>query len=446
MQSHSVYNLPVDTPGNGKTSSSSSLQVGQWCVQPTLNQIRHDQTVRHLEPQLINLLLFWRPTTAASSRRTRSSRPCGRGASSQRRRSRDRSQTFDGRSAITDSARNISKPSPSAAIGSLRPFRAWFTPIDLESARRRRKPSLLVLPFTNFGPETDKYCEGLTDEVINALTRVHELRVISRTSAFAAHARGGDIADIGKSLGVTHAIEGSVGRADRRIRITARLVQVGLILSSGASVTTATWTMYSPFKTTLPTPSHGVCGSRRPDCFGELRLRPLTGTRTTGSSKAGITSREERRTASRARGSASAKPSNSTPTSRWHTTHCRSSTGYRHHGLLVPKDAFASAVWESLRALEIDDQRGESHALLGMLRKSWIMTGRRSIEIQPCARARSTLACRPHALRPVRADAARTLRRSRSRARTRVQSDPLDSRSLVARQHASLRERDTAAG
>ena len=64
-----------------------------------------------------------------------------------------------------------------------------------------QEPSLLVLPFTNFGPETDKYfCEGLTDEVINALD-VRELRVISRTSAFAAHARGGDIADIGKAWG-----------------------------------------------------------------------------------------------------------------------------------------------------------------------------------------------------------------------------------------------------
>jgi hypothetical protein len=54
------------------------------------------------------------------------------------------------------------------------------------------QPSLVVLPFTNFGPEADGYfCEGLTDEVINALTRLSGLRVISRISAFAAHARGG---------------------------------------------------------------------------------------------------------------------------------------------------------------------------------------------------------------------------------------------------------------
>src|SRR4029450_5935534 len=49
---------------------------------------------------------------------------------------------------------------------------------------------------------------------------------ISRRSAFAAHARGGDIADIGRRLGVTYAIEGSVRRAESRIRITAQLIQV----------------------------------------------------------------------------------------------------------------------------------------------------------------------------------------------------------------------------
>jgi TolB-like protein len=54
----------------------------------------------------------------------------------------------------------------------------------------------------------------------------HELPGIVRTSAFAAHSRGGDISAIGRRLGVTHAIEGSVRRSDDRIRVTAQLIEV----------------------------------------------------------------------------------------------------------------------------------------------------------------------------------------------------------------------------
>ncbi len=85
-----------------------------------------------------------------------------------------------------------------------------------------------MLPFSNLGPPEDGYfCEGLTEEVINVLTRIAGLRVISRTSAFAAHKDGGDVAAIGRRLGVTHVIEGSSRRAPGRVRVTAQLVRVG---------------------------------------------------------------------------------------------------------------------------------------------------------------------------------------------------------------------------
>lgn len=85
-----------------------------------------------------------------------------------------------------------------------------------------------MLPFANFGPADDRcFCDGLTEEIINGLARFPGLRVISRTSAFAAHSQGGDISAIGSRLGVTHAIEGSVRRSGDRIRVTAQLIEAG---------------------------------------------------------------------------------------------------------------------------------------------------------------------------------------------------------------------------
>lgn len=96
------------------------------------------------------------------------------------------------------------------------------------TSRDNTRPSLVVLPFANFGPTDDRYfCDGLTEEIINGLARFPGLRVISRTSAFAAHSQGGDISAIGGRLGVTHAIEGSVRRSGDRIRVTAQLIEAG---------------------------------------------------------------------------------------------------------------------------------------------------------------------------------------------------------------------------
>ncbi|HEU4691110.1 MAG TPA: winged helix-turn-helix domain-containing protein, partial [Vicinamibacterales bacterium] len=96
------------------------------------------------------------------------------------------------------------------------------------TSRDTTRPSLVVLPFANFGPADDRYfCDGLTEEIINGLARFPGLRVISRTSAFAAHSQGGDISAIGGRLGVTHAIEGSVRRSGDRIRVTAQLIEAG---------------------------------------------------------------------------------------------------------------------------------------------------------------------------------------------------------------------------
>ena len=83
----------------------------------------------------------------------------------------------------------------------------------------------MVLPFANLGPnaESEYFSDGMTDELIGALTRVEGLRVVSRTSAFAFKGKHQDIRAIGAQLNVRAALEGSVRTAGRRLRVTVQL-------------------------------------------------------------------------------------------------------------------------------------------------------------------------------------------------------------------------------
>jgi serine/threonine protein kinase len=87
-------------------------------------------------------------------------------------------------------------------------------------------PSIVVLPFADLSPGRDQeyFCHGITEEIINALTQVPGLRVISRTSAFAFQGRDLEVTEIGRRLRVGTAVEGSVRKAGDRVRVTAQLV------------------------------------------------------------------------------------------------------------------------------------------------------------------------------------------------------------------------------
>jgi len=87
--------------------------------------------------------------------------------------------------------------------------------------------SIVVLPFADFSPESDHawFADGLTDEILNALARTRDLRVASRTSAFAYRDSDLDATAIAAELGVAHILEGSVRRSGDRIRVTAQLIR-----------------------------------------------------------------------------------------------------------------------------------------------------------------------------------------------------------------------------
>jgi adenylate cyclase len=99
-----------------------------------------------------------------------------------------------------------------------------------EGVTNRSRPinSIAVLPFTNMSadPEQEYFCDGMAEELINALMHVEGLYVVARTSAFAFKGKPLDIRDIGRRLNVKAMLEGSVRKAGNRLRITAQLINV----------------------------------------------------------------------------------------------------------------------------------------------------------------------------------------------------------------------------
>jgi TolB-like protein/Tfp pilus assembly protein PilF len=88
--------------------------------------------------------------------------------------------------------------------------------------------SLAVLPFVNMSgdPEQEYFADGMSEELINALTKLPGLRVAARTSAFAFKGKNEDIRVIGRRLNVGAVVEGSVRKSGDRLRVTAQLVRV----------------------------------------------------------------------------------------------------------------------------------------------------------------------------------------------------------------------------
>lgn len=98
--------------------------------------------------------------------------------------------------------------------------------IGAEARSDRSTPSIAVLPFTNFSgePGNDYFCEGLAEELINALTKIKGFFVVARGSAFSFRGKEVDVREIGRRLNVDTILEGSVQKAGDRLRVTAQLI------------------------------------------------------------------------------------------------------------------------------------------------------------------------------------------------------------------------------
>ncbi len=89
--------------------------------------------------------------------------------------------------------------------------------------------SIAVLPFANLtaAPENEYFCDGLAEELLNALTRIRDLRVVARTSAFSFKHQQLDVREIGRRLNAATVLEGSVQRTGNQLRILTQLINAG---------------------------------------------------------------------------------------------------------------------------------------------------------------------------------------------------------------------------
>jgi len=112
----------------------------------------------------------------------------------------------------------------------------FIAPISREKTAAVEEPapavrpiaSIAVLPFADMSPAQDQgyLCEGLAEELINALTHVDGLRVAARTASFQFRGKGEDVRVVGEQLNVETLLEGSVRKSDERLRVTVQLIEV----------------------------------------------------------------------------------------------------------------------------------------------------------------------------------------------------------------------------
>jgi TolB-like protein len=200
------------------------LRVGNWVVTPSLNSISSLGGTVRLEPKVMEVLvcLAQHPGDTVSKEqlfqavwpRTVVTEDVLKRCIAELRRAFD-DDARDPRVIETISKRGYRLVAPVTA-GSA-------TPAPTESVIN---DSIVVLPFVNMSadPEHEYFADGITEEIIDALAQIQELHVVARSSAFSFKGKHIDLRIVGEQLNVRTVLEGSVRRAENRLRITAQLV------------------------------------------------------------------------------------------------------------------------------------------------------------------------------------------------------------------------------
>src|SRR5438445_3928781 len=107
-----------------------------------------------------------------------------------------------------------------------RPRRTPTSPAALSTAHASEQKSIAVLPFVDMSQAKDQeyFCDGISEEILDALAKVDGLRVVARTSSFSFKGKNADVGEVANKLNVENVLEGSLRREGNRIRITAQLI------------------------------------------------------------------------------------------------------------------------------------------------------------------------------------------------------------------------------
>lgn len=104
------------------------------------------------------------------------------------------------------------------------------TSAELPALELPEEPSVAVLPFTNMSgdPEQEFFSDGITEDIITALSRISGLLVVARNSTMVYKGKAVDIKQVGREQGVRYVLEGSVRKAGNRVRVTAQLIDAAI--------------------------------------------------------------------------------------------------------------------------------------------------------------------------------------------------------------------------
>jgi adenylate cyclase len=197
------------------------FRIGEWLVEPNLNCITRENRKTSVEPKVIEVLAYmadypgevlskeqiiqavW-PDTFVSDEVLRYS-------------------ITELRKAFGDDAKN---PQIIQTI----PRRGYrlIAEVSKKASATESRGSIAVLAFADISSTKDQeyFCDGISEEIISNLSRIRGLRIASRTSSFAFKGKSEDIRTIGRKLGVATVLEGSVRKAEGRLRITSQLINV----------------------------------------------------------------------------------------------------------------------------------------------------------------------------------------------------------------------------
>ncbi len=254
-------------------------------------------------------------------------------------------------------------------------------------------PAIAVLPFKNMSEnkEDEYFSDGLSEEVINALTKISGLRVTARTSSFAFRGKEQDIREIGARLAVDNILEGSVRRAGNRIRVTAQLINVSDACHLWSERYDREVTDVFAIQDEI---SRAIADKLRVGLGRERRISK----RSTDNLEAYNLYLQGRYHLSKftPEGFAMARQCLEQAVARdpgFALAYDALAEFYWYLGLfgfIPPKEAFSTGIWAALRAVEIDDTLAETHALVGMYRKeldyNWPEVQRenkRALELNP---------------------------------------------------------------
>jgi adenylate cyclase len=274
------------------------------------------------------------------------------------------------------------------------PRKSVSSPAAPSAPHASDQKSIAVLPFVDLSPAHDQeyFCDGISEEILDALAKVGGLRVVARTSSFSFKGTNADVGDIARKLNVQNVLEGSLRREGNRIRITAQLINArdGFHMWSDtferelqgvfAVQDEITHAIVDALKVKL-----AVAPSARAQLNTEshdlyLKGRFYWNKRTTDTIKKAIDYFNE---------AIGKDPEYALAYAG--LADCYSSLGFNFDaGLLAPAQAIPKAKAAALKALEIDDALAEAHTSLAFIKLNydWDWPGaekdfKRAIELNP---------------------------------------------------------------